>query len=210
MHIVSVISQKGGAGKTTLAVNLAVAAQQGGKEVAVIDLDPQASAASWGDARQGEPPSVVSAQPARLPLVIEVAEKAGAELILIDTAPHSESVALAAARAADLVLIPCRPAIFDLRSIQSTLTLAELAKKRAAVVLNAVPPQGSIGTEAERALKGLHAEVVPAQMTQRVAYMYSLTNAQGVCEYEPSGKASREVSRLLRWLLAALGEKGTK
>jgi chromosome partitioning protein len=210
MHIVSVISQKGGAGKTTLAVNLAVAAQQSGKEVAVIDLDPQASAASWGDARQGEPPSVVSAQPARLPRVIEVAEKAGAELILIDTAPHSESVALAAARAAELVLIPCRPAIFDLRSIQSTLTLAELAKKRAAVVLNAVPPQGSIGTEAERALKGLHAEVVPAQMTQRVAYMYSLTNAQGVCEYEPNGKASQEINRLLRWLLKALGEKGTK
>lgn len=210
MHVVSVISQKGGAGKTTLAVNLAVAAQRVGKEVAVIDLDPQASAASWGDARDGEPPSVVSAQHARLPQVLEAAERAGAELVFIDTAPHSESVALAAARAAKLVLIPCRPAIFDLRSIQNTLSLAQLASKRGLVVLNAVPPQGSLGTEAERALKGLRVEVAPAQITQRVAFMHSLTNAQGVGEYEPDGKASREINRLLRWLLKVLEGRGVK
>lgn len=201
MQVVSIVSQKGGAGKTTIAINLAVAATKAGKQVAIIDLDPQASAASWGDSREADLPSVVSAQHTRLPNILSAAEEAGAELVLIDTAPHSESVALAAARVADLVLIPCRPAIFDLRSIQNTLSLSKLAGKRALVVLNAVPPQGSLGTEAERALKGLKAEIAPVQITQRVAFMHSLTNAQGVDEYEPDGKAAREINQLYRWLV---------
>src|SRR6516162_6805684 len=109
MKVLAILSQKGGAGKTTLALHLAVEAQRLGLTTAVIDLDPQASAASWGDGRQQESPVVVSAQASRLNQVLSAAKEADARLAIIDTAPHSESAALAAAREADLILIPCRP-----------------------------------------------------------------------------------------------------
>src|SRR5215212_8248587 len=91
MKTLAVISQKGGAGKTTLALHLAVGAVVAGKSAAVVDLDPQASAAGWRDTRTAEEPAVVSAQAARLSQVLEVARGNGADLAVIDTAPHSEA-----------------------------------------------------------------------------------------------------------------------
>src|SRR5579872_2385971 len=143
MYTIAVISQKGGAGKTTLVAHLAVESERGGVSTAIIDLDPQAIATAWGDSRTGDAPAVVSAQASRLTQVLEAARTGGAGLAIIDTAPHSESAALAAARAADFVLIPCRPAILDLRAISQTINLARLAGKPVAVVLNSVPPRGT-------------------------------------------------------------------
>src|SRR5271169_3766724 len=137
MKTVAVEAGKGGSGKTTTTLNLAVAAGIAGKTVVVIDLDPQASAAGWKDTRTAERPVVVSVPPARLPQALQAARDGGAELVLIDTAPHSESAALAAAKAADLILIPTRPGILDLRAIGTTADLAKLAGKPAFVVLNA-------------------------------------------------------------------------
>ena len=204
MQTVAVLSQKGGAGKTTLALNLAVAGRLKGKVTAVIDLDPQASAAQWSDAREGEP-AVVSAQHGRLEHVLKTAAEAGCKMSFIDTAPHSETVALAAARAADLILIPCRPAIFDLRSVQASVELAKLAGKTAYIVLNAVPHQGSLGEDAAKAMKGV-ASVAPYRLSQRAAYVHAATQSQGVCEFEPQGKACLEVSNLYRWLTKLLKE----
>src|SRR5262245_33178624 len=137
MKTIAVISQKGGAGKSTLALHLAVSADNDGKVAVVIDLDPQASAASWKDLRKARSPDIVSAQAARLPQVLDTARLHGAKFAVIDTAPHSETAALAAARAADLVLIPCRPAILDLRAISASVELVKLARKPACIVLNA-------------------------------------------------------------------------
>ncbi len=90
MHVVAVIAQKGGTGKTTLALSLAVAAQQAGKTAAIVDLDPQATASNWSDRRQSDTPVVVSAQPVRLVQVLKSAEDGGARLVLIDT-PREQS-----------------------------------------------------------------------------------------------------------------------
>ena len=200
MKIVAVISQKGGAGKTTLAVNLAVAAERRDVPTVVIDLDPQASAKTWHDIRAGkEAPVVVSAQASRLAEVVEIARANGAELVIIDTAPHSESAALGAARAADLVLIPCRPAILDLKAIGSSGDLVALAKKPAAVVLNAVPHQGKLAEEAEEAVRGYGLAVAPVKLTQRAAYVHSLTLGQAAQEFEPEGKAALEIGELYEW-----------
>lgn len=199
MKIIAVISQKGGAGKTTIALHLAVAAERDGKQTAVIDLDPQASATSWGDSRETEEPAIVSAQSSRLGQVLEAAKKGGADFVIIDTAPHSESSALAAARAADLILIPCRPAILDLRAIGNTIDLAKMAGKPAAVVLNAVPPRGAIADDAAAAVAGYGVEIVPVSFGQRAAFQHSLTGGQTAQEYEPGGKAAEEALQLYKW-----------
>ena len=109
MKTVAIISQKGGAGKTTLALHLATSSALAGRNTAIIDLDPQASAANWGDRRTAELPVVLSAHASRLGHEIKRVEEMEGELLIIDTAPHSDSAALEAAKAADLILVPCRP-----------------------------------------------------------------------------------------------------
>jgi chromosome partitioning protein len=196
MKIFSIISQKGGAGKTTLALNLAGAAESLGYRTVVIDLDPQASAKGWHDSRKGEAPVVVSAQASRLDEVLTTAREHGADLCIIDTAPHSETTALAAARAADLILVPCRPAILDLRAISSSVDLVQLAKRAALAVLNSVPPRGSLADQAEQAIRTYGIEVAPTRISQRAALVHSLTAGQTVLEYEPDGAAAQEIRAL--------------
>jgi chromosome partitioning protein len=94
MKVISVVSQKGGVGKSTLSIHLATAAAIKKKEAALIDLDPQASASKWGDSREAETPAIISCQASRLEKVLAAAEEGGADLIVIDSAPHSESAAL--------------------------------------------------------------------------------------------------------------------
>lgn len=200
MYIIAVISQKGGTGKTTIALNLAVASELSDKPTVVIDLDPQASAKGWHDHRGRDAPVVISAQAARLAEVLETARTHGAEFVIIDTAPHSESTALAAARAADMVLIPCRPGILDLRAITTSADLAQLANKRGVVVLNAVPPRGSLAGEAAEAVVGYGLQVAPSSLGQRAAFMHSLTSGLTALEYEPKGKAAHEVQLLHTWV----------
>lgn len=199
MKTIAIISQKGGAGKTTLAINLAVASELLRKSAVIIDLDPQASATQWSDQRTKDSPTVISAQASRLQEVLDTAREHGADLAIIDTAPHSESAALAAARAADLVLIPCRAAIFDIRAIATSADVAALAKKTAVAVLNAVPPRGQLADEAEEALKTYGLSVAPVRVGQRADFIHSITAAQGITEYDPDGKAAAEIKALYMW-----------
>ena len=198
MKTIAILSQKGGAGKTTLAVHLAVAAEKDRKTTALIDLDPQASATSWGDSREQDTPIVISAQATRLPNILATATEQGADLALVDTAPHSEKAALQAARAADLVLIPCRPAIFDLRAIGDTVELIKLAKVDAVIVLNGVPPRGHLADEAIEAVSTYELPVLPVRIGQRAAFTHAVTIGQTAQEYEPSGKAAAEIKKLYK------------
>ena len=130
MTTVAIISQKGGSGKSTLALHLAVASSQE-RDTAVIDLDPQASAASWADHREAGTPPVLSAHSSRLPFVmkeVEQAEGPQGSLVILDTAPHADRVALDAAKVADLVLIPARTTIFDIEPCLRTCELIATMK----------------------------------------------------------------------------------
>ena len=98
MKTLAVLSRKGGTGKTTLAIHLAVAAERAGHTTILIDLDPQASAAKWNDHREGDTPFVVTAPASRLPEVLSRAKDGGATLAILDTAPHTETAALDAAK----------------------------------------------------------------------------------------------------------------
>ncbi len=208
MLTVAVISQKGGTGKTTVALNLAVAASLAGRSAVVVDLDPQASATAWSDQREKEEPLVVPAQASRLATVLATVEEHGGELALIDTAPHSEASALAAARAADVVLIPCRPQIFDLRAMEASADLASLAGSRAAAVLNAVQPRGGRSEDAEEAIRAYGLDVSPKRIGHRVAFGDAATAGRTPAEFEPGGKAAREVGELYEWLLEYAKREG--
>lgn len=205
MKIVAIISQKGGAGKTTLAVHLAVAAAVAGHSTAIIDLDPQATAASWGDRRMADSPEVISGQAARLPALVSAARQNGADFLVLDTAPNADQVVSLAARAADLVLIPCRAAAFDLEAIETTLMLAKAAMKPAFVVLNAVPPRSGIGKEAAAGLAGKGVEVAPQQITHRAAFAHGVIDGRTAQEFEPHGKAADEIAALYMWLCGIVG-----
>ena len=201
MFTVAILSQKGGTGKTTMALHLAVGAEKAGQLAAVIDLDPQASAAGWKDSRQAETPVVVSVPATRLPQALEAARAGGAHLALIDSAPHSGDVALAAAEAADLILVPCRAGILDLRAIGATARIVKLAGKRAFVVLNAMPPRAPNVLADARAAVAVHGlEVSPVSLQQRAPFAHALTAGQTAHEYEPDGKAAEEVTQLYAWL----------
>jgi len=206
MKIVAVEAGKGGSGKTTTTLNLAVAAGMAGKTVVVIDLDPQASAAGWKDSRPAETPVVVSVPSTRLPQALQAARDGGADLVLIDTAPHSEGAALAAAKAADLILIPTRPGILDLRAIGTTADVAKIAGRPVFIVLNAMPPGATRLVEDARAAAAVHGlDVAPVVIEQRAALSHSLTAGQTAQEYEPTGKAAAEIGRLYDWLATQLG-----
>ena len=208
MKTVAILSGKGGSGKSTIALHLAVAAKRRGHRVAVLDIDPQASSATWADTRESETPSVTSLQPSRIAKALETAKEAGASLAIIDTAPHSADAAMIAAEAADLVLVPCRPGILDLRAIGSTARIVKLAAKPAFVILNAAPPHAPRLIEDARtavATQGL--DVAPVVIAQRAAFAHALTVGQTAEEYEPGGKAAEEVAAMFAWLLTVLAVK---
>ncbi len=175
---------------------MAVASELAGQPAVIVDLDPQASAKAWHDSRDQASPVVISAHASRLDEVLGIAKDNEAGLVIIDTAPHSERDALTAARAADLILIPCRPSVIDLRAIVSTQELAEIAKTPAFAVLNAVPPRGHLANEAAAAIKGYGLDVAPVNLAQRAAFVHSLTVGKSVIEYEPDSKAAQEVNAL--------------
>jgi chromosome partitioning protein len=210
MDILAVISQKGGAGKTSLAVALAVAAERAGRRAAVIDVDPQATAAAWADRRDNQPPIVVSAQPARLAAVLATAAEGGVDLAVIDTPPRAEQAALAAARAATLILIPCRPAVFDLDTIAVTLDLIRLAGGGAVVaVLNGVPAQGQEQAQARDILVGMGMTVCPAVLGYRKGFPHSAAVGQGPQEYAPGSKAAEEVELVYQFVCKAFNQQGS-
>jgi chromosome partitioning protein len=197
MKVLAIISQKGGAGKTTLALSLAVAAQKAGQSVLVVDLDQQVTAARWGDRRGDDGPVVTSAQAARLPQILKAAEQQGADLVVIDTPPRVEQALLVAAKAADLVLIPCQPAINDLETIPATMELLRVAgSPPAIVVLNGVPARGVRREQAEHVVRDMGLTLAPVTLGHRTAFPDAAALGRAPLEYDPHGKAAAEVEEL--------------
>lgn len=210
MHVIALVSQKGGSGKTTLATALAVAHQNDGGRAAVADLDPQGSSVAWHHFRNGEPPLVAAVHPPRLDRTLRTFRSRGVSLAVVDTAPHASGGALAAARLADLVLVPCRPSTPDLAAIAGSLEVAALANAKAAVLLNAVPPRGSLADEAAEAIQGIGARVAPVTLGARVAHVHAFTLGRSAQEYAPRSKAAGEVLALYRWALDQLHKGGER
>lgn len=206
MPVVAIVSQKGGSGKTTIATHLAVRAVAGGKLTYVIDTDPQATAAAWGDWRGDFLPEVITSPPARLARTIQALTKAGGEFIVIDTPPHADAAAREAIKAADLVLIPTRLRAFDLHAIEATAELIHYARKAAFVLLNGVPARATHQvSEAIRTAEGHGLQVCPVHFGERAAFHQSSAAGEVAAEKNIETKAAIEVDALWHWVSQELG-----
>jgi chromosome partitioning protein len=203
MKVLGVLSRKGGVGKTTLAIHMAVLADQAGRRTLLVDLDPQRSAASWWRARAAETPALVETDPGNLRDILEAAGDDGIDLVVVDARPSLETDAGLVAALADLVVVPTRPAIFDLRAILGTLDVVKGTKHRSLIVLNACPPprgtaEAAVVVDARHALAAFGVPVAPVVIVNRSAFPAAAVDGLTACEAEPDGKAAKEMRALWR------------
>lgn len=200
MKSIALLSRKGGSGKTTLAVHLSVLAAMEGLAVVLIDLDPQGSACCWYGLRNVESELVtIPASAADLPAILKRAKSGGADLVIIDTAPHSDKEAAAAVRLSDYALIPCRPELFDLKAIPSSFDIVRLTKTPAAVVLNGCP-RGKTAEDAREALRGQGFPVLDLTISDRVAFKHAIREGRSVHEYDPESVAAADIGALFSFI----------
>jgi chromosome partitioning protein len=207
MQTLVFLSQKGGSGKTTLAVHTAVAAQEDGARVVIIDTDIQESATTWGTARKkarkntGEAaiPEVAPVAAAELDDVMAAARHDAMTLCIIDTAPHAAPDATRVAKKADLVVIPCRPTAFDLAAVDSAVNIVTAAGKPAVFVLSACPFRALEIAETRAALEAKGFPVAPVPITDRRAFARAIATGRAVTEFEGEGKAAEEIRALWHW-----------
>jgi len=199
--VLTIAQQKGGAGKTTLAAQLAVAFAALGKRVALIDIDPQRSLAAWHKARSDD--GIGTAHPLHLSEVAgyrasnEISRLRGShDLIIIDSPPHAETDAKVAVRAADLVIVPVQPSPMDLWAIQPTLRLAQTEKVPVLVVLNRVPPRGKIIETIRGKLADDALPVATGMLGNRLPFAASMMLGRSVLETAPRSPAAAEIRAL--------------
>ncbi|MDA1133194.1 MAG: ParA family protein, partial [Proteobacteria bacterium] len=212
MYYLSLLAQKGGAGKTTLAVHLAVMAAMRGENVVVIDTDPQFSAAQWWRARKLKRPAMAQCHPKNLSAALAQAEKRGFTLAVIDTAPRADRAAIQTAELVDFNLIPCRPGPMDLRAIGKTVDLVENLGAPAGIVINAAPPprgntEVPFTRQARRALSRYNLPLAPFAITQRPTLQHPMPDGRTYIEQYPEGRPAREIAALLRWVKSYLGDE---
>lgn len=206
MYTVAVIGQKGGSGKTTVALGLAAAAILASKSTIVIDLDPQANATNWSDRRQEngiEEPVVISCQVGRLPQTLDKAEKNHADIAIIDTPGKGSEAGIAAAKAADFVLIPIQPQIFDMETLATVRDMLRMGgNPPAAVVINRAPIQGQRHSDAMELARDVGGfEVCPVYLSNRTIYGDAMSYGKTAMEQKPDSKAADELIQLWKYTI---------
>lgn len=207
LRTVAILAQKGGAGKTTLTLHWAVAAEAKHRKVAVLDTDPQGSATAWAERRLElgkSSPAVFKAQDRNLPELIAACAADGYDLVLIDTMPRVERPSVDAARVADLVVIPCGPSIIDIEAIGATIAITTRLQTPAVVVLNQGRPGSSINTQAAQLLSGYGLPLCPTTIMRRASLADAFNDGRAVMELEPGGKGSQEICASWDWIAQKL------
>ena len=199
-RVVTVAQQKGGAGKTTLVIQLATALAAAGRKVGLVDIDPQGSLTGWmrlREHRQRDAAEIRFSMVGGWRVGVELDRlKREVDLVVVDTPPHTDMDAKAAIKGADLVLVPVQPSSLDIWASQGTVELAAKEKRKAALVLNRVPPRGRSVEEARQALMELGAPALETQLGNRQAFVTSVAVGLGVVESEPKSASADEVRAL--------------
>jgi chromosome partitioning protein len=199
MRVLALVTQKGGSGKTTLCVHLAVAGEGLGARCLILDMDQQASAEAWYQDRDAMTPRLAKVDAAGLARAIGLARGQGFSHVLIDTPGRDEPGVAAAIRAADFCLVPCRPTAADMKATPATMATIKRLGKAAAFVLMQTPPKGFRIREAEMGLAVL-GPVAPVPIVARNAFQDAHGAGLGITEFEPEGKGAQEILGLWRWV----------
>jgi cellulose biosynthesis protein BcsQ len=200
MNVLVFASRKGGSGKSTLAAHLAAHVHRPSRACLLIDADPQGSLTLWHKLRNAEELPLKTAQRG-VASMVKAAKDDGVEWVFIDTAPNMSASVTDAIRAATLVVVPCRPGVFDLAAVRETVAFARQLRKPYAVVINGAPPrrqdvESPMVTHARESLLGLNIPVWGGQITQRANFSLALAEGEGAKEYDADSFAAAEIGRL--------------
>ena len=208
--IIAVAQRKGGAGKSTLAANIATALAADGTPVALVDTDPQKTLSHWYRERAAhgsKVPTLAFESPSgwRMSGIVERRRRDPGFLIL-DTPPHNEADAKLAIRAADLVLIPLQPSRADLWAMDATLDLATSERRPYRLVLNRLPPSGKLREALLAEIAARKLPMMDQTLGNRAAFAEALARGLGVNEAAPRGLAAAEM-RALAESIAILSQR---
>ena len=207
MRAIAFLTQKGGAGKTTLAASLAEAAASTGERVIALDLDPQQSLVRWGKRREStNARNKIIVEPLererlpRLRAILEGLAGAGFTLAIFDTTGADATAVRPVSEVADLSLLPARPTRLDVEATAATFRAVFLAKRKAAFVLNQCPSSYR-STRASEAAKQLNCLGVLAEpmLSARMDFQDAIAAGLGVTEYARGSKAAEEIALLWNW-----------
>ena len=200
MQVIAFASQKGGAGKTTLAGHIAVEAERVGRgPVALLDADPQGSLADWWNERTAETPVFVRTSIDRLRADIDELRTMGFELLVIDTPPAITATIATVIGLSDLVVTPTRPSPHDLRSVVRTVELAERLNKPQIFVVNGASAHARITIDMAIALSQ-HGTLAPSIIHQRADFASSMIDGRTVMEVPRKSPSAGEIRRLWSYI----------